>query len=258
VPQVLDSQLLLQLPAERRALLLAQLAELVTPARLQRMAAVLAARTAHLTVVFEDVYHPHNASAVLRTAECFGLQDVHIVEDTKLFRPSTHISRGSARWLTLHRWQQDQGQGVEACLASLRDQGYVIVATSPADDAIPLEQLPLEKPLAVCFGTEETGLSPAAFAAADVRVAIHTPGFTRSLNVSVTAALVLYELATRLRADGQAPPLPQQRCDDLTLRWLAEESRSSRLLSRDALRSVGLLPPPPPPRPFFADRPRQD
>jgi len=89
-------------------------------------------------------------------------------------------------------------------------------------------------------------------------VAIHTPGFTRSLNVSVTAALVLYELATRLRADGQAPPLSQQRCADLTLLWLAEESRSSRLLSRDALRSAGLLPPPPAPRPFFADRPRQD
>lgn len=256
--QVIDPQLLLQLPAERRAHLLAQLTDLATPARLQRMAAVLAARTAHLTVVFEDVYHPHNASAVLRTAECFGLQDVHIVEDTKLFRPSMHISRGSARWLTLHRWQQDQGNGVEACLASLREQGYVIVATSPADDATPLEQLPLDRPLAVCFGTEETGLSPAAFAAADVRVAIHTPGFTRSLNVSVTAALVLYELATRLRTAGQAPPLPQQRCDDLTLLWLAGESRSSRVLAHEALKTAGLLPPPRAPRPFFADRPRQD
>lgn len=256
--QIVDPQLVLQLPAERRARLLAQLVALVSPARLQRMGAVLAARTAHLTVVFEDVYHPHNASAVLRTAECFGLQDVHIVEDTKLFRPSTHISRGSARWLTLHRWQQDKGRGVEACLASLRDQGYVIVATSPAEDAVPLEQLPLDRPVAVCFGTEETGLSPAAFAAADVRVAIHTPGFTRSLNVSVTAALVLYELATRLRAGGAAPPLPAQRCDDLTLQWLAAESRSSRTLAYEALKDAGLLPPPRAPRPFFADRPRQD
>ena len=76
--------------------------------------------------------------------------------------------------------------------------------------------------------------------------------------VCVTAALVLYELATRLRADGAAPPLPQQRCADLTLQWLAAESRSSRMLAHEALKVAGLLPPPPAPRPFFADRPRQD
>lgn len=247
--------LLLQLPAAARAELYRQLVGLVTPQRLQRMDAVLAARTAHLTVVFEDIYHPHNASAVLRTCECLGLQDVHIVEDTKRFRPARRIARGSARWLTLRKWGGEGGGDLPGCLAHLRAAGYAIAATSPDPAAVPLDEVSLERPLALCFGTEETGLSPAAFAEADVKITIPTPGFTRSLNVSVTVALVLHNLATRLRAG--APPsawrLPAQRCDDLRLVWLAAESRSSRGLAHEALRQAGLLPPPPP---FFRDRPR--
>lgn len=251
-----DPARLLELPAEVRARLLHQLTGLVTPQRLQRMDDVLAARTARLVVVFEDVYHPHNASAVLRTSECLGLQDVHIVESTKSFRPLRDIARGSARWLTLRRWGGEHPGDIDACLAALRGEGYAIVATSPDADAVPLSDVPLERPLAVCFGTEETGLSPAAFAAADVKVTIPTPGFTRSLNVSVTAALVLHHLATRIRATQ--PPaswqLPAARRDDLRLLWLAAESRSARGLAYDALRQAGLLPPP---VPFFRDRPRQ-
>lgn len=240
---------MLRLPADRRARLFAQLDALITDARRQRMQEVLAARTAHLAVVFEDVYHPHNASAVLRTAECLGLQDVHVVENVKMFRPCRDIARGSARWLTITRWPG----GIDPCLARLREQGYAIAATSPAADAVPLADVPLDRPLAVCFGTEETGLSPAAFAAADVRGTIPTPGFTRSLNVSVTAALVLYQLATRLRASDLRWSLPPERQDDLRLLWLADESRSSRGLTLEALKEAGLLPPP---VPFFRDRPR--
>ncbi|MBK7190686.1 MAG: hypothetical protein IPH86_19015, partial [bacterium] len=139
------------------------------------------------------------------------------------------------------------------CLRRLREQGYSILATSPAEDAVPLDEVSLEKPLAV-LRAPRTGLSPAAFAAADVRVTIPTPGFTRSLNVSVTAALVLYHLAGRLRAGEAAGwQLPAARCDDLRLMWLADESRSSRGLAREALREAGLLPPQ---TPFFRDRPR--
>lgn len=216
---------------------------------------VLAARTARLAVVFEDVYHPHNASAVLRTCECLGVQDVHVVEDAKRFRPARDIARGSARWLTLRRWGGEHPGDIDACLDTLRGEGCAILATSPESDAVPLEEVPLDRPLAVCFGTEETGLSPAAFAAADVKVTIPTPGFTRSLNVSVTAALVLYHLANRLRA-SQPPEvwrLPAGRRDDLRLQWLAGESRSSFALAHEALKEAGLLPPPPP---FFRDRPR--
>jgi tRNA (guanosine-2'-O-)-methyltransferase len=255
VTTAFDPTRLLELPPDARARLAQQLAALVTPQRLQRMDEVLAARTARLAVVFEDVYHPHNASAVLRTCECLGVQDVHIVEDAKRFRPLRDIARGSARWLTLRRWGGEHPGDIDACLAHLRGEGFAILATSPRADAVPLEEVPLDRPLAVCFGTEETGLSPAAFAAADVKVTIPTPGFTRSLNVSVTAALILYHLVNRLRATQPAASwqLPASRCDDLRLLWVAGESRSALALVHGALKEAGLLPPP---VPYFEDRPR--
>jgi tRNA (guanosine-2'-O-)-methyltransferase len=247
-----DPRPLLALPVEARRNLVARLADLVTLQRLARMETVLAARTRHLTVVFEDVYHPHNASAVLRTCECLGVQDVHIVEGHKRFRPNVEIVHGAARWLTLHRWRKPNGNDIRSCLAALRTQGYRVVATSPREDALPLGEVPLEQPLAVCFGTEETGLTPDVLAAADLCAQIPMPGFTRSLNVSVTAALVLYDLTTRLRARDLPWPLSEAERDELRLFWLADDGRNARELSRATLAAAGLLPPPPP---FFADSP---
>jgi tRNA (guanosine-2'-O-)-methyltransferase len=250
--ETFDPRPLLELPVEARRDLVARFAGLVTPQRLARMEAVLAARTRHLTVVFEDVYHPHNASAVLRTCECLGVQDVHIVEGYKRFRPNVEVVHGAARWLTLHRWRKPNGHDVKSCLAALRARGYRVVATSPRDDAMPLGVVPLDQPLAVCFGTEETGLTPDVLAAADLCAQIPMPGFTRSLNVSVTAALVLYDLTTRLRAHDLPWPLSEAERDELRLLWLADDGRDARELSREALAAAGLLPPTPP---FFADTP---
>ncbi len=250
---IFDPRALLDLPAEARRDLVARLSDLVTPTRLARMDVVLAARTRHLTVVFEDVYHPHNASAVLRTCECLGVQDVHVVEGHKRFRPNVEVVHGAARWLTLHRWRKPNGHDIRSCLTALRARGYCIVATSPREDALPLHAVPLERPLAVCFGTEETGLTPDVLAAADLCAQIPMPGFTRSLNVSVTAALVLYDLTTRLRARDLPWPLTEAERDDLRLLWLADDGRGARELAREALAAAGLLPPPPP---YFADTPR--
>jgi tRNA (guanosine-2'-O-)-methyltransferase len=248
-----DPRPLLALTADARHDLVARLANLATPQRLARMEGVLAARTRHLTVVFEDVYHPHNASAVLRTCECLGVQDVHIVEGHKRFRPNVEVVHGAARWLTLHRWRKPDGHDVRSCLAALRERGYRVVATSPREDALPLGEVPLEQPLAVCFGTEETGLTPDVLAAADLCAQIPMPGFTRSLNVSVTAALVLYDLTTRLRAQNLPWPLSEAQRDELRLLWLADDGRLAHDLSREALAAAGLLPPSPP---YFADTPR--
>lgn len=235
--------------------LLDRLGDFITPHKRALFDRLAPQRTRHVTVVLEELHQAHNASAVLRTCECLGVQDVHIVEDAKRFRPLRDIARGSARWLTLRRWGGEHPGDIDACLAHLRGEGFAILATSPRADAVPLEEVPLDRPLAVCFGTEETGLSPAAFAAADVKVTIPTPGFTRSLNVSVTAALILYYLVNRLRATQPAASwqLPASRCDDLRLLWVAGESRSALALVHGALKEAGLLPPP---VPYFEDRPR--
>ena len=110
---------------------------------------VLARRTRRLTVVFEDLYHPHNASAVMRTAECFGLQDVHVVEQDKKFRPNTDVVRGAARWLTLHRYRS-----FESVATLLQDRGYRLAATSVGPGSVPLDEVPVDAPLALCFGIE--------------------------------------------------------------------------------------------------------
>lgn len=251
--EAFDPRSLLKLPAETRRDLVARLAGLVTTERLARMDLVLAARTRHLTVVFEDVYHPHNASAVLRTCECLGVQDVHIVEGQKRFRPNVEVVHGAARWLTLHRWRKPNGHDIGSCLAALRARGYLVVATSPREDAVPLSAVPLARPLAVCFGTEETGLTPDVLAAADLCAQIPMPGFTRSFNVSVTAALVLYDLTTRLRASDLAWSLSEAEREELRLLWLADDGRGARELARETLAAAGLLPPP---APYFDATPR--
>ncbi|MCK4543523.1 MAG: TrmH family RNA methyltransferase, partial [Spirochaetales bacterium] len=102
----------------------------ITPERHARMQAVLAKRTRYLTVVLEDLYQAHNASAVLRSCDGFGVQDVHIVEGRNSFRVNEEIALGTAQWLTLHRYKGRQNNSREA-VKTLRKQGYRIVATSP-------------------------------------------------------------------------------------------------------------------------------
>jgi tRNA (guanosine-2'-O-)-methyltransferase len=221
-------------PARRRELE-AQLTDVILPRRIERMDAVLARRTRRLTVLFEDLYHPHNASAVMRTAECFGVQDIHVVEQDKRFRPSKDVVRGAARWLTLHRYADLAG-----ALAALRRGGYRLAATSVDPGSLPLDEVPVDTPLALCFGTEETGLSSQALAAADLHVHVPMAGFTESLNVSVTAALCLRELSGRIRAGSDWELTAQERAD-LRLTWLMQEGTKARALTVARLRQWDLV-----------------
>ncbi len=219
---------LFALPPRQRVVLVEELASFLTPRRLARIDAVLANRTRHVTMVCEDVYHPHNASAVLRTCECFGVQDVHVVEGLHRFRPSTDVVRGAARWLTIQRWRHREGDDISTCLASLKARGYRIAATAPGHSGETIADLDLAKPVALCFGTEETGLSPALQELADVSISVPMHGFTQSLNVSVTAALCLWDLTSRLRRSSVDWPLSAEARDDLRLAWLATESPRAR------------------------------
>jgi len=230
------SHFLPRISDERRHQLEARLTEVILPRRIERMNQVLARRTRRVTVVFEDLYHPHNASAVMRTAECFGLQDVHVVEQEKKFRPNTDVVRGAARWLTLHRYRS-----FESVASLLQDRGYRLAATSVDPGSVPLDEVPVDDaPLALCFGTEELGLSDDALARADLLVHVPMAGFTESLNVSVTAALCLRELTARLRA-GTGWELREQERDDLRLTWLMQEGQKARALTIQLLREWKLV-----------------
>lgn len=229
------SHFLPRLSAARRRELEDRLRAIILPRRVARMQEILDRRTRRVTVLFEDVYHPHNASAVMRTAECFGVQDVHVVERDKRFRPSTDVVRGAARWLTMRR----HGAMGEAA-AALRESGYVLAATSVDPGSVPLGELPVDRPLALCFGTEETGLSREALDLADLHVHVPMEGFTESLNVSVTAALCLRELTARVR-EGADWRLSEAERDDLRLVWLMQEGNKARALTVELLRGWDLV-----------------
>lgn len=213
--------------------LTSHLGQFVTPHKRQRIAEVLAQRTRYLTVVLENIYQPHNASAVLRTCECFGVQDVHAIELDNPFSPSKSIVRGATQWLTIQRYARAEGQDTAVCLAHLRAQGYRIAATTLRPGSIPIHALDLDQPVALCFGTEETGLSDAAHDLADLFVQIPMQGFTQSFNISVTAALCLYDLTTRLRPSALPWQLTAAEKADLTLTWYLRLVRSSDVLARE-------------------------
>lgn len=228
-----------RLTPEHRHELEACLCAVMLPRRVDRIESVLARRTRRITVLFEDLYYPHNASAVMRTAECFGVQDVHVVEQEKRFRPSKDVARGAGRWLTLWRHRE-----FDDARRALRSSGYLLAATSVDPDSVPLEDVPVDRPLVLCFGTEELGLSADAMARADLHVHVPMDGFTESLNVSVTAALCLRELTRRLRATGGWQLSPQEH-DDLRLTWLMQEGNKTRALTVDKLQEWNLVGDPP-------------
>jgi tRNA (guanosine-2'-O-)-methyltransferase len=205
------------------------LGDFVTPSRLQKIQQVLSQRTRHLTVVLEDIYQPHNASAVLRSCECFGVQDVHIIENRYDYEINPEVDMGASKWLSLHRYR-DGEFNIGACLNHLKQEGYQLVATSPHEHDFNPVGLPLDKPVAILFGTEQEGLSAQALQAADFFMRIPMAGFTESFNISVSAAICLFELTNRLKKSNIPWQLSEEQYDELHLEWLSASIKTPELL----------------------------
>ena len=199
------------------------LLSLVTEHRCKRFEDVLAWRTRHLCVVVEDLYQPHNASAVIRSCDCFGVQDVHIIENQHVFDPSENISLGSQKWVTQHRYNRKENNTLE-CIKALRADGYRIVATSPHANDLELNDLPIDKPMALFFGSEKPGLTDLVMNEADDFVRIPMYGFTESFNISVSAALTLYDLTTRIHGSKVNWQLSEDEKNDLRLEWATKSA----------------------------------
>lgn len=191
---------------------------------------VLAHRTRHVTVVLEDLFQPHNASAVLRSCDCFGVQDVHIIENTQEFEITTGITMGSHKWLDIFKYNQAGLANTEVCYAQLRKEGYRIIATSPHREGYMIDTLPLDQKTALVFGTEKNGLSDFALDNADACVQIPMYGFTESFNISVSAALCLFEVTRRLHNSDFAWQLSEKEQYLLYIEWMRRS-----LKYRDAL-----------------------
>ena len=177
-------------------------------------------RTRHITVVLENIYQSHNASAVLRSCDCFGVQDVHVVEDRNPFNPAGDVAVGSSKWVDYYKHAD-----IEAAYAHLRRQGYRIVATLPHERDTMITELPIDQPTALVFGTELTGLSQEAIDHADAYVKIPMYGFTESFNISVCAALSLFYLTEKMRASDIPWQLSDDEQVDLKLCWATQVIR---------------------------------
>ena len=191
----------------------------ITEERRQRFEEVLTYRTRHVTVVLENIFQPHNASAVLRSCDLMGVQDVHIVENSNRYDVNPEVVMGSTKWLSLYHYEMSDFN-TPAAYEQLQDKGYKIVATCPHRDDFTPDALPLDQPVALVFGTEKEGLSDYAIENADMHVRIPMFGFTESYNISVSVALLLNTLTNRLHASTDIDwHLTEDEKNALRLQW---------------------------------------
>lgn len=197
---------------------------------------ILNERTTHLTVVLEDIYQSQNASAVIRTCDCLGLQEVHVIENENSYKLNKDVVLGAYKWVDIIQYNEMEQNTVPA-LKQLKERGYRIIITVPDPTVTTIDQLDLTTPAALVFGTEKTGLSKEAYALADEKVTIPMYGFTESFNISVSTALILHTLRKRMSVEGINFKLKKKEKDLLRLKWYKRLVRSADLLEDHFLKN---------------------
>ena len=212
--------------------LLAYLMEFVSDHKKCLFEEIIEHRTEHLTVVLEDIYQPQNASAVLRSCDCFGIQNVHIIENTNQYRISSGVTLGADKWLTKHYYNKEKNNTL-ACINSLKKQGYQIVATTPHEQDCSIEDLDLSQKTALIFGNEHKGISDIAIKHADNFAKIPMYGFSESLNISVSAAICLFHLSQKMKMELESWGLEERTRVDVLLNWARSTVKKVDLIERD-------------------------
>ena len=211
-------------------LIISFLSGFVTKQRYSRLEETLTQRTRYVTVLLEDIYQSQNASAVLRTCECFGVQDVHVVENYNQYNINPMVVKGSDQWLSINKYNASDHNSVET-VNLLKSRGYRIVATSLCDESVDLHDFDLSAgKCAIVFGNEHQGVSKEILEEADVHLKIPMCGFTQSLNISVSAGIVLSGLMHRLKRSNIKWELTEAEKEILRVEWLKCSVKNSRLL----------------------------
>ena len=194
--------------------------QFITEERRDVLRRTLAQRTHYMRIMTENMFHPQNASAIMRHCEAFGIQQIHTVEDLCRFDPSVNIVRGTQKWVDI-----EHHDTTKEALAALKAEGYRIVATTPHRCSSTPETFDVTKgKFALVFGTEHAGISDEVIEAADEFLMIPMCGMVESLNVSASAAILIYMLSERIR----------QQTDN----WQLTEAESLKLLTRWTMSSV--------------------
>jgi tRNA (guanosine-2'-O-)-methyltransferase len=186
----------------------------LTENRKERFLKVLENRTNHFTIAMEDVYQLHNTSAVMRSCEVFGIQELNVVEQKFGKRIDTEIAMGAQKWVDVNRFNS-----IQNCIDSMKSKGYQIIATTPHNDSCLLHEFDITKPSAIFFGTERDGLSQEVIDQADGYLKIPMVGFTESLNISVSAAIIIQDITNRLRQSDINWQLTPEEVLEKRLEW---------------------------------------
>ena len=193
---------------------LAYLEEFITENRKNKFLKVLEKRTNHFTVAVEDVFQLHNTSAVMRSCEVFGIQNLHVIEEKFGKSIDKEIAMGAQKWVDVNRYDSNI-----SCVKTLKEKGYQIIATTPHENDCLLDDFDITKPSAIFFGTERDGLSEEVMNEADGFMKIPMAGFTESLNISVSAAIIIQNIMSRLHKSDLDWHLSEEEMITLRLAW---------------------------------------
>ncbi|HAF76553.1 MAG TPA: rRNA methyltransferase [Maribacter sp.] len=201
--------------------LLNYLEEFISENRKERFTEILSQRTNYITVAVEDVYQMHNTSAVVRSCESFGVQTAHLIEGKYGKRLDEEIAMGAQKWVDIKRYQNSK-----EAIDTLKNKGYKIVATSPHANSSLLQDFKLNGKTALFFGTEKNGLSDYVLENSDASLKIPMVGFTESLNISVSAAIILQHVTTQLKSSNIDWQLTEDELWERRLDWTKKSIKS--------------------------------
>jgi len=201
----------------------------VTERRRKLFDDILSKRTNHFTVILEDLFEKQNVSAIARTCDIFGIQNLHIIENRYSSYVSNHVARGAQKWIDLN-YYNEQEHNTQICIDKLKGQGYQIIATTPHTNSCILQEFDITKKSAFVFGVEKAGVSDLIMKQADGFLKIPMVGFTESLNVSVAAALILNSTTERLRNSNIDWQLSTKEKKKLKLEWMKKSIKSIELI----------------------------
>lgn len=224
--------------SDREQQVLQHLSQFVSDHKKELVEKVLNMRTRKITVVLEDIFQSQNASAVIRTCECMGIQDVHIVENITKYSTNPRVLKGSNKWIDIKHYASRAVNNTVAVYKELKEQGYKMMVTDPGDKGVPIDAVGLDNKIALVFGNELRGISREALALCDERVRIPMYGFTESFNISVSVAICLNTLVAKLHANGSFTGLQDEEKDFLKLKWYRKIVRKSDLIEREFLRTI--------------------
>ncbi|NCP44994.1 MAG: rRNA methyltransferase [Flavobacteriales bacterium CG18_big_fil_WC_8_21_14_2_50_32_9] len=194
-------------------------------------------RTQHCTVILEDIFQPQNASAVLRSCDVFGIQDVHIIENRNTYNVNPKVVQGASKWININKYNEFENNTL-SCINALKNKGYKIYATSPHAINYSIQDIPINNKFALLFGTEKEGLSEIALSNADELVKIPMVGFTESLNISVSAAICLYEVTKRLHESTIDWQLTEEEKITQLIQWTKKVIKRGEAIERAFLKTL--------------------